>query len=616
MKSGYFRTFAETKDNMKTAHLSLLLISLMAACLFLGCTRPAEDTPLPELAQAEAVMFDRPDSALHILETMPKPDAHAKEQHALWCLLVTQARYKQMLPFCSDSLIRIAYEYYRPTDNARRKAMSALYMGNVNYELKHITEAMDYFLEAKAEMEKTDDDKLGYLVMSSLGNLYVYRDLTDYALEAFQEAYDYAVKDSCKRYEMTSLQYLGRTYAVKGDYERSIHSYNHAIQIRDSIHEPFYSLESELADVYFILGEYEKALALEKQALKSDTTSIQDYYGLGETFFCLEKYDSAYYYLRKALHTSNVYTLAGVYDALLSLSHQPAYRQYMTDFCDSLLFYQDSVYALDKSEAIIAYKEKYEHQKLINKNQRLTYHATRLFLLSIIAVLCLTGAVIYFLYYRKTTIRRKNAELNHLASQLNDNKRLIARNNTYIAELETRISENREATEQMEELQETLASLREENQTLHQNNERLQNEISTHKSTHKADSNAEELNLLKSHRDQLSALVLETHPYLVALHQKPVCLTDKERNRICQLTDTVYAGFGKRLLAAVPTLSEYEVLLCCLIKLHFSVSEIATLLAISPASVSTSKSRLKKKIYTHLGISSEKKSFDVWVWEH
>ena len=615
MKSGYFRTFAETKDNMKTAHLSLLLISLMAACLFLGCTRPAEDTPLPELAQAEAVMFDRPDSALHILETMQKPDAHAKEQHALWCLLVTQARYKQMLSFGSDSLIRIAYEYYRPTDNARRKAMSALYMGNVNYELKHITEAMDYFLEAKAEMEKTDDDKLGYLVMSSLGNLYVYRDLTDYALEAFQEAYDYAVKDSCKRYEISSLQDLGRAYAVKGDYERSIHSYNHAIQIRDSIHENYNWLEKELADIYSVLGKYETALALEKQSIENDSATAQDYYGIGLDYLYLEKYDSAYHYLRKALNTSNIYTLAGVYNALLYLTPQPAYKQYMADFCDSLLFYKDSVYALDKSEAIIAYKEKYEHQKLINKNQRLTYQNTRLLLLSIIAVLCLTGAVAYFYLRRKAIIRRKNAELDRLTSQLNDNKRLIARNNTYIAELETRIAENREATEQMEELQETLASLREENQTLHQNNERLQNEISTHKSTHKADSNAEELNQLKSHRDQLSALVLETHPYLVALHQKPVCLTDKERSRICQLTDTVYAGFGKRLLAAVPTLSEYEVLLCCLIKLHFSVSEIATLLAISPASVSTSKSRLKKKIYTHLGLSFEKKSFDSWIWE-
>lgn len=600
---------------MKRHLILYALIGLIAVCLVQGCKQTAEETLSPELAQAEAVMFEHPDSALHILETMQKPDASNEEQHALWCLLVTQAQYKQSFTFCSDSLIRIAYDYYRPTDNARRKALSALYMGNVNYELKHITEAMDYFLEAKADMEKTDDYKLGYLVMSSLGNLYVYRDLTDYALEAFQEAYDYAAKDSCKRYIIPSLKYLGRAYAVKGDYERAIHSYNHGIQIRDSIHETFQSLEGELADIYSTLGEYEKALALEKQGIKNDTASAQDYYGIGKIFLYIEKYDSAYHYLNKALHTSNVYTLAGVYNALLSLSHQPAYRKYMADFCDSLLFYQDSVYALDKSETIIAYREKYNHQKLINKNQRLTYQTTRLFLLSIIAMLCLTGVIIYFYLYRKTMIRRKNAELNRLISQLNENERLIVRNNTYTAELERRMAESQEAAEQMEELQETLALLREENQIIHQKNEQLQDEISTYKSTRKTTSKTEELNQLKSHRDQLSTLVLETHPYLTALHQKPICLTDKERSHICQLTNTIYAGFDKRLLAAVPTLSEYEVLLCSLIKLHFSVSEIATLLSISPASVSTSKSRLKKKIYTHLGISSEKKSFDNWIWE-
>lgn len=600
---------------MKRHLILYALIGLIAVCLVQGCKQTAEETLSPELAQAEAVMFEHPDSALHILETMQKPDASNEEQHALWCLLVTQAQYKQSFTFCSDSLIRIAYDYYRPTDNTRRKALSALYMGNVNYELKHITEAMDYFLEAKADMEKTDDYKLGYLVMSSLGNLYVYRDLTDYALEAFREAYTYAVKDSCKRYEISSLQDLGRAYAVNEDYERAIDMYTQAIQIRDCAHITFRSLESELADIYSMLGEYEKALFLEKQGITDDSISAQNYYSIGGIFLNLEKYDSAYYYLKKALNTTNVYTLAGAYDALMYLSHQPAYRKYMADFCDSLLFYQDSIYALDKSETIIAYKEKYEHQKLINKNQRLTYQTTRLFLLSIIAMLCLTGVIIYFYLYRKTMIRRKNAELNRLISQLNENERLIVRNNTYTAELERRMAESQEAAEQMEELQETLALLREENQIIHQKNEQLQDEISTYKSTRKTTSKTEELNQLKSHRDQLSTLVLETHPYLTALHQKPICLTDKERSHICQLTNTIYAGFDKRLLAAVPTLSEYEVLLCSLIKLHFSVSEIATLLSISPASVSTSKSRLKKKIYTHLGISSEKKSFDNWIWE-
>ena len=528
-----------------------LVFNTIVMCLLQGCKQTTEEKPLPELTQAEAVMFEHPDSALHILDAMQKPDASNKEQHALWCLLLTQAQYKQSFTFHSDSLIRIAYEYYRPTDNARRKALSALYMGNVNYELKHITEAMNYFLEAKADMEKTTDYKLGYLVMSSLGNLYVYRDLTDYALEAFQEAYDYAVKDSCKRYEISSLQDLGRAYAVNEDYKRAIDMYTQAIQIRDSTHITFHSLEGELADIYCVLGEYEKALALEKQGMENDTASAQDYYGIGETFLYMEKYDSAYYYLRKALHTSNVYTLAGVYDALLYLSHQPAYRKYMADFCDSLQLYQDSVNALDQSKNIIACKEKYEYQKLINKNKKDTYQTIRLLLFIILAILCLTGIITYFYLRRKTTIRRKEEEV----TQLNENKLLITQNN------------------------------------------------------------AEELDLLKSQKDKLSMLLLENHPYLTALHQTPVCLTDTERNHICQLTNTLYTDFCKRLLTQIPTLSEYEVLLCCLIKLHFSVSEIAILLAISPASVSTSKSRLKKKIYTHLKLSSEKKSFDTWIWE-
>ena len=152
-------------------------------CILIGCTaflnircsgNGKEKTPFPELVHAESVMFDHPDSALHILEAMPMPSARRdKENHALWCLLVTQAQYKQMIKIPSDSLIRIAYNYYKPTNNARRKAMSALYMGDINYGLRNIEDAMQYYLEGKTEVEKTDDYKTGYLVMVSLCRLYL-----------------------------------------------------------------------------------------------------------------------------------------------------------------------------------------------------------------------------------------------------------------------------------------------------------------------------------------------------------------------------------------------------------------------------------------------------------
>ena len=119
---------------MKPNAVTCLLLIFCVMNLFFGCSQ-RKASPLPELEQAEAVMFDRPDSALRILQAMPMPTD--KEQHALWCLLVTQAEYKQYLPISSDSLIRIAYDYYKSTDDARRKAMAALYMGGVNYELKN-----------------------------------------------------------------------------------------------------------------------------------------------------------------------------------------------------------------------------------------------------------------------------------------------------------------------------------------------------------------------------------------------------------------------------------------------------------------------------------------------
>ena len=161
----------------KITHYILYILIAFAALLNIQCSgNGKEKTLLPELVHAESVMFDHPDSALHILETMPMPSARwDKENHALWCLLVTQAQYKQVMKIPSDSLVRIAYDYYKPTNNARRKAMSALYMGDINYELRNIEEALQYYLEGKTEVEKTDDYKTGYLVMISLCKLYLYR---------------------------------------------------------------------------------------------------------------------------------------------------------------------------------------------------------------------------------------------------------------------------------------------------------------------------------------------------------------------------------------------------------------------------------------------------------
>lgn len=80
----------------KITHYILYILIAFTALLNIQCSgNGKEKTPLPELVHAESVMFDYPDSALHILEHMPMPSVRwDKENHALWCLLVTQAQYK------------------------------------------------------------------------------------------------------------------------------------------------------------------------------------------------------------------------------------------------------------------------------------------------------------------------------------------------------------------------------------------------------------------------------------------------------------------------------------------------------------------------------------------
>lgn len=71
-------------------------------------------------------MFDHPDSALYILESMEKPSPRTdKENYALWCLLTSQAKVKLIMKIPSDSIVKIAYNYYKSINNAKRKVMAA-----------------------------------------------------------------------------------------------------------------------------------------------------------------------------------------------------------------------------------------------------------------------------------------------------------------------------------------------------------------------------------------------------------------------------------------------------------------------------------------------------------
>ena len=601
--------------------------------LLAGCSgKRAGEHPLAELVRAESVMFDHPDSALHILEAMPMPSARRdKENHALWCLLTTQAMYKQMMIISSDSLVRIAYDYYKPTNNARRKAMSALYMGNINYNLGNIEEAMQYYLEGKTEVEKINDYKTGYLIMSSLGKLYLYRNFEEYAFEACSKAYDYAVKDSNKRYQMGSLQYLARCYCLLDKLPAAIETYQKCMEIALELglenDEYYYGVQHETALVYTNSCEYEKSLSILRPfPVKYRSNSL-----IGKNLFSLGKLDSAFYYLNKALNTDNVYTKESVYRYLYRLCDNSKYRQYLKTYCDSLLYYNDSIIALDKGKEIIVYKEKYDHQKLITEQQRLKLEKAEAQRVLIIVTLCLVVviSVLVYLYQKRlvrkeTTIRLQSEQLQAYLLQLHENESRLQQNRRYLDELKEQLSRHDSDAEERHAQQEQMARLESENGRLLTTIDDLQHRISDYasrlrdarKDVEQLRSLSKESLKLKENERRLTDYVVDSHKLVSGLRKKSRVLSDSEWEELMQLCTTAWGDFISRLLTCCPQLTEQELRLCVLIRLRFNNTQLASIFAVSPASISQKKFRLKKHLLESGRVSfSDDMTLDRWLVE-
>ena len=611
--------------------LTFFLASILI--LLVGCrNKITERRPLPELVHAESVMFDHPDSALHILEDMPMPSARwDKENHALWCLLNTQAKVKQLMKISSDSLVRIAYDYYKPTNNTRRKAMSALYMGDINYEFGNIEEAIQYYLEGKSEVEKTDDYKTGYLIMFSLGKLYLFRNFADYALEACTAAYDYAVKDSNKRYQMTALRYLARSYCLTNELTKAIDTYNQcaslALELGLGTDRYYYKVQTEIALVYSNSGNLEKSLILSKSLPVEYQSSLL----IGSNYLMLNQYDSAYLYLNRALNTDNVYTKKETYRNLYRLGDIPQYRKYLKTYCDSLLFYTDSVMSLDKGKEIVAYKEKYDHQKLITEQQRLKLEKAETQRILIVVTLCLVVliAITIYLYQKRlvrkeATIRRQSEQLQDYMLQLHDNESRLMQNRQYLEELKTQLAAHEDDADGHREEQEQMERLEAENSRLQTTIQSLQQRIgeyssrlsNTRKDMEQLRNLSEEALKLKERERRLADRLVDSHPLMAELQRKCRTLSEAEWQELVQLCNDTWDGFTTRLQARYPQLTEQELRLCLLIRLRFSNVQLAAIFAVSPASISQKKFRLKK----HLSESGEsgfpeEMTLDRWLTE-
>ena len=197
------------KTDMKRTLTLYLLLSLL---LLTGCNDPKHVTDA--LTRAEALMDEHPDSAWTVLNALSPDEMGQNRTRAHYALLYTQAQDKTYRDETNDSLISIAVDYYRDTDDARHKFLSYYYKGRVYTNAKDYINATSCYMEAEQLADAVGDDYLTGLLYAELGR--IYRLYYDYpkSLEAYQKAaecYERAGKTRHRDYMWLNLSEIYRS---------------------------------------------------------------------------------------------------------------------------------------------------------------------------------------------------------------------------------------------------------------------------------------------------------------------------------------------------------------------------------------------------------------------
>ena len=616
-----------TMSSFKYAGLILSIIISLISCTH---NKNYPTAFQPELAKAEAMMYRYPDSALHILQGIQPDIPSENEQYATWALLMTQAQYKNQIEQ-SDSLINIAYSYFTKHDNAQRKALALYYKGILRHESHHAEDALSFYLEAATEIEKTNDYQLGFLINSEVGLMYLYRKLNDYAMEYFEKAHHNAELSDNQTYIAFSFIYIARAFSQKKQYNKAIEYYEKAIKIGQVNNYPtiLASAMNETSFLFLKTGENKKALQYAKDCIKIKKTD-QRIFSLGDTYRYLKMYDSAYFYLNQACLSPNIHTARSAYQALYYISQEEKDYKKAVEYSNKLWFYQDSIGKTDRNKALIEMQEKYDQQKIINENNLSQIKKDRIIRNVLIALIILSFiiAITNYLYQRKIVsqkqeISEKEEKIRYFTMKIHENETLINRNKMRIEELTIQMEGSLEIKEQWKEQNKIRQEIQQQNETLKLENNNLQNHISNYAQSLKEKSkeleamehlSKENQYLHKREAFLCNQLIKQTELFNKLKTTKYI--DNKLWQEIKEKIDLLFDNYTKRLCHQIPSLTDGDIQICCLIKLRFSNGDIANMLAISPTSVSKRKLRLKERIVQEIGSLGENQSLDLWLMEY
>ena len=206
-----------------------IILELLAILFFTGCYNREQ---ISRLDEAEALIQNKPDSALTILQQLKSEGSQAEQ--AKYALLYSEALDKNHIKATNDSLIRRAWEYYKhhPKD-LRRQCKTLYYWGKVKLRTGDKPGALRLYLKVEEKLKDTNEPYYAGLLYSQIGE--VYYDQMNYsrAYHYFREARNnFRQADNTREETKATLDMAAATFNSK-DMEKAMRLYSAALDLAD-----------------------------------------------------------------------------------------------------------------------------------------------------------------------------------------------------------------------------------------------------------------------------------------------------------------------------------------------------------------------------------------------
>lgn len=549
-----------TNEKMKKL---LFFCYLIIGSFVMSCSQ--RETP-DILEKVERCIEVYPDSALLLLNQLPYPEKLHGKQRADYALLLTQARDKNYLDSLqSDSLIKIAVDYYQDGKDKVKKGKSLFYYGKVMAIRDEPTIAMQAYLNAQTALEGTREYKIQALLQEYIGYLNYDRDMYEAAIENYRRSIYYSGKVCDTLKIVYGYRNIARGYVAMKNSDSAYWYAKRGVALlrRDSTAKVLPSLLQVLGIVERDNKNYLDAIKYFQKATEiEEKTLIKHYYylSLGSIYMETGQFNEAKKYFEKGLLSKQAFMQAGSYSKLYMLEKNR--KNYA-----KALFYKeqsDSLLRITQNEdlrtQILTLQRKYERDKLVMEKAQLEKdNKIQLYFLLFIILLIIILGIFLFLFLKKMYKERFKRTL----KVIRENEHII---NQYVYQLEN-LKHKENLT--MESHKEKIGKLNQKILLLTNENNEIRENICV---------NAVFL------LDQLKKCTLIVKR-----------MSKKEKTQVFEYVDLLFGNFASRLRAEY-NLTENNIMLAVLIKIGFSSKELMFVFDCEMNSVFRMKHRLKDKL--------------------